>query len=451
MAKNRYSYLLPIISLTLDLLLINVIVVFVNDINYLNILFVSFSNLFWILSTQLTKYYKVNRQTSIYRVFSLIAQQSIIYGLGFFSYFAVFREGDVVDNQFKILISTLVAITLIKLFIFYALKWYRKEGMNYRKVVVIGFDDNAQKIIKIFNKKTDLGYRYQGYFSNKKSTKKDYLGSFQNSLDYLKTNSVDEVFCSVASLKKSEIKTINKIANQYEIAVKLIPEINEIYSKSNKAEYYDNTLILSVKKLPLEIKANRIVKRVFDIVFSILVLIFIMSWLTPILGILIKLKSKGSVFFKQEREGLKGHKFTCFKFRSMKLNNLSDKIHAQENDDRVTKIGAFMRRTSLDEMPQFYNVLFGDMSVVGPRPHMENLAVEYQKDIDNYMERHSVKPGITGLAQVSGYRGEVKKHSDIKNRVRLDIFYIENWSILLDIKIIVNTVFNVLKGEEKAY
>ena len=176
-----------------------------------------------------------------------------------------------------------------------------------------------------------------------------------------------------------------------------------------------------------------------------------MSWLTPLLWVLIKSESKGPLFFKQEREGLDGNKFTCYKFRSMKINKFSDKIHATRNDERVTKLGAFIRKSSIDELPQFFNVLLGDMSIVGPRPHMKSLSIEYQMEIDNYMERHAVKPGITGLAQVSGYRGEVKKKADIKNRIRLDIFYIENWSFFLDLKIIIKTVLNVFKGEEKAY
>ena len=179
--------------------------------------------------------------------------------------------------------------------------------------------------------------------------------------------------------------------------------------------------------------------------------VFILSWLTPILWILVKLESKGPLIFKQEREGLNGEHFVCYKFRSMKLNSLADKVHASKNDTRITKMGSFLRKTSMDELPQFYNVLFGDMSVVGPRPHLESLSLEYQREVEDYLKRHIVKPGITGLAQISGYRGEIKKKSDIKNRVRLDIFYIENWSFLLDLKIIIQTVLNVFKGEEKAY
>jgi len=177
----------------------------------------------------------------------------------------------------------------------------------------------------------------------------------------------------------------------------------------------------------------------------------LLSWLIPVLWIIVKIESKGPLLFKQKREGINGKEFICYKFRSMKINDFSDKVHAKKNDSRVTKVGAFLRKTSMDELPQFFNVLLGDMSVVGPRPHIESLSLEYQKDVDDYLKRHIVKPGITGLAQVSGYRGEVQKRSDIKNRVRLDIFYIENWSFLLDLKIIIKTVFNVFKEDEKAY
>jgi putative colanic acid biosynthesis UDP-glucose lipid carrier transferase len=210
-------------------------------------------------------------------------------------------------------------------------------------------------------------------------------------------------------------------------------------------------MVLNVNKLPFDFTENFYLKRFFDIFFSIFVCLFILSWLIPILWIIVKLESEGPLVFKQGREGLNGKEFTCYKFRSMRMNKQSNKIHAIKNDARVTKVGAFLRKTSMDELPQFLNVLLGDMSVVGPRPHLETLSLEYQKDVDNYLKRHIVKPGVTGLAQVGGYRGEIKKKSDIKNRVRLDIFYIENWSFFLDIKIIMQTVLNVFKGEEKAY
>ena len=194
-----------------------------------------------------------------------------------------------------------------------------------------------------------------------------------------------------------------------------------------------------------------IIKRAFDILFSSIVIVFVLSWLTPLIAILIKLESKGPVFFKQSRNGFNYKEFDCYKFRSMMPNEDAHLYQATRGDIRVTKVGKFIRKTSIDELPQFFNVLFGDMSVVGPRPHMVSHTDMYAKKIDKFMVRHFVKPGITGLAQVSGFRGEVESDIDIIGRVKYDIFYIENWSLLLDLKIIAQTFVNAVKGEDKAY
>jgi putative colanic acid biosynthesis UDP-glucose lipid carrier transferase len=192
-------------------------------------------------------------------------------------------------------------------------------------------------------------------------------------------------------------------------------------------------------------------KRVFDVLFSLMIIIGILSWLIPVLAIIIRLDSKGSLFFTQKRNGLYNKEFSCFKFRSMGINEFSDVDQASKHDERITKVGKFIRKTSIDELPQFFNVLFGNMSVVGPRPHMVKHTNMYAERIDRFMERHLIKPGITGLAQTKGFRGEIETDKDIINRVRYDIFYIEKWSFLLDLKIIFNTVFIALKGDKKAY
>ena len=195
---------------------------------------------------------------------------------------------------------------------------------------------------------------------------------------------------------------------------------------------------------------NKIIKRLFDILFSLFIVVFVFSWLIPIVAILIKLESKGPIFFKQGRPGLDQNEFFCIKFRSMRMNEKTEEM-TTKNDPRVTKIGAFLRRTSLDEMPQFLNVLFGDMSIVGPRPHLWIHNNEYQKKIKKYNVRLHVRPGITGLAQVKGYRGEIETDEEMVNRIKYDVFYIENWSLFLDVKIIMLTIINIFKGQEKAY
>jgi len=426
------------------------ILYFVSDQEFYNLIFITYILSFWALSSVLTDYYKVLRFTKFLRLLSLTFRHFFIFILGFFTFFGIYKEGFVVHNQFLILTSILLTTFSLKIIFYFSLKWYRNLGKNFRKVVVIGVDDSSKKIISLFNQNKTLGYKYLGYFTNKVNT--DKLGTIEDSFQFILDNTVDEIYCSLKELNTSTIAKIRSFSNSNNIILKLIPDSNKLYSKNQNIEFYDDTLVvLNVKKLPFEFSENYIVKRIFDIIFSIIVCLFILTWLVPILWILVKIESKGPLIFSQKREGLDGRKFVCYKFRSMKLNTLSDKVHAVENGIRVTRIGSFIRKTSIDELPQFLNVIKGDMSVVGPRPHLPSLSSEYQKDVDDYFKRHAVKPGITGLAQVSGYRGEIKKRSDIKNRVRLDIFYIENWSFLLDIKIILMTVFNVFKGEENAY
>ena len=392
------------------------------------------------------------RYTRFLSLIRLLGSQFLLFILGYFAYFGIFKEGVVVHNQFLILTSIIFSISSIKFLWLLFLKKYRAVGNNFRTTVVVGLDDSSKNIIKLFKSKSNLGYKYLGFFSRKDSENNECLGNLNGLFKYVTENSVDEIYCSLTSLKKNQIKEINKFAIEKNIVLKLIPNSSELYSKNQSIEYYDDALmVLNVNKLPFEFSENFYIKRIFDIFFSLFVCVFILSWLWPILWFFVKFESKGPLLFKQGREGIKGKEFTCYKFRSMTLNKDADKVHATKNDARVTKVGAFLRKTSMDELPQFINVLFGDMSVVGPRPHLESLSLEYQKDVDDYLKRHIVKPGITGLAQVSGYRGEIKKAADIKNRVRLDIFYIENWSFFLDIKIIIKTVLNLFKGEEKAY
>ena len=209
--------------------------------------------------------------------------------------------------------------------------------------------------------------------------------------------------------------------------------------------------LMTIRREPLQAEYNRVLKRVFDIFFSLAILLTIFPILYIVVGILIKLSSPGPILFTQKRTGLYGQDFMCYKFRTMKVNEDTDLLQAVKNDPRKTKIGDFLRRTNLDEFPQFINVLLGNMSVVGPRPHMLKHTNQYSVLIDKYMVRHLVKPGVTGWAQVTGYRGETKTLEQMEGRVKRDVWYIENWTFFLDIKIIVVTVLNMFKGEKNAY
>jgi len=394
----------------------------------------------------------VYRFTKVLRILTLLARQFLMFTLGYFAYFGIFREEEIIHNQFLILLFIFLSITFLKFLFFFLLKKYRALGNNFRTTIVLGYDDAAKKIIKIFQSKANMGYKFLGFFSDRDYKNSTYLGKINEVFDFVTVNKVDQLYCSLSELSKTQITEINKFTTENNITLKLIPDTNELYSKTQEVGFYEDTItVLNVKKLPFEFAENFYIKRVFDIFFSLFICVFFLSWLIPILWIFVKLESKGPLIFKQPREGLNGDKFLCYKFRSMKVNELSDQGQATKNDIRVTKIGAFLRKKSIDELPQFINVLFGQMSVVGPRPHMNIHSLKFDKEVANYMKRKSVKPGITGLAQISGYRGEIQKKSDIDNRVRLDIFYIENWSFLLDIKIVFQTVINIFKGDDKAY
>jgi Undecaprenyl-phosphate glucose phosphotransferase len=259
------------------------------------------------------------------------------------------------------------------------------------------------------------------------------------------------MFCTLPVSESATIEKLMLDADKNLIRFKYVPEYYDYSKRRTILQNFGNIPIISVRTEPLENMLNRSIKRLFDCVFSLFVIIFIFSWLFPILFILIKLESKGPVFFTQLRSGRDNHSFKCYKFRSMKINHDADNKQATRGDHRITKIGSFLRRTSLDELPQFFNVLIGNMSVVGPRPHMLKHTKQYSELIDRFMVRHFLKPGISGWAQVNGLRGETRTVDAMLKRVEADVWYLENWSFLLDLKIIFLTVRNSLKADENAF
>jgi len=263
---------------------------------------------------------------------------------------------------------------------------------------------------------------------------------------------INEIFCCISAFSKKDIQQLMSEADRYMIRVKFLPEFLNVIDRQVKIEALGNIPVLTVRPEPLLTDRNRILKRAFDICFSLVVIVFVLSWLIPIIWVAIRLESKGPLFFKQKRSGIDNRAFSCFKFRSMTANNkTSDTQQASKNDKRITRVGAFLRKTSLDELPQFFNVLMGNMSVVGPRPHMLAHTDQYREEVNAYMIRHYVQPGITGWAQVRGYRGETKELEAMQKRVEHDIVYVENWTFLMDLKIIFLTVWNVIRGEKNAY
>ncbi|MBK0368789.1 exopolysaccharide biosynthesis polyprenyl glycosylphosphotransferase [Flavobacterium agrisoli] len=242
-----------------------------------------------------------------------------------------------------------------------------------------------------------------------------------------------------------------ELGDKHCMRLKFVPDFSSISKKHFNSTHLNNFHVIKPRYEPLQNAYNRLAKRVFDLAFSSLVIVFILSWLYPLLAFIIKKQSKGPVLFKQLRTGKKNEPFWCYKFRSMYTDMGDETEQAKRGDSRITPIGKFIRRTSLDEMPQFFNVLMGKMSVVGPRPHMIKHTSDYNGHINNFMVRHFVKPGITGLAQVSGLRGETKRVVDMKRRVTTDIEYVQRWSLIKDLKICILTVVITLKGDKNAF
>lgn len=259
---------------------------------------------------------------------------------------------------------------------------------------------------------------------------------------------VKDLYVCIPTERMTELNALVREADRQLIRLKFIPDMGEVLSAPYTVSYLGGEFpMITLRPEPLEELGNRFKKRAFDLVFSSLVLIFIMSWLYPLMALLIKLESKGPVLFRQLRSGRNDKPFYCYKFRSMRVNDDSNSLQATKGDPRITRLGRFLRKSSLDEFPQFLNVFLGNMSVVGPRPHMLKHTEEYRALIDKFMVRHFSKPGITGWAQVNGLRGETKETEDMERRVDHDIYYIENWSLMWDIRIIFLTVINVLRGD----
>lgn len=333
-------------------------------------------------------------------------------------------------------------------------KYYRSKSYLDRKIAIVGSGKSANDLFNFFNtNNTSSIYRFLDNL-DPNIPEAEYEATLINHFEELKElclkEGINEIYCSVPLNSVSLIEAISTFSDDNFIHFRLVTNFSFLNDKRVNVNFFGQTPILTLRKEPLKILLNRIMKRAFDIVFSLGVILLVFPILFPIIALLIKLESDGPVIFKQPRSGRKNLKFICFKFRTMKVSTGEFK-QATKNDSRITKIGAFLRKTSLDEFPQFINVLLGDMSVVGPRPHPLKLTEEYSQLIDKYLFRHFITPGITGHAQVNGYRGETSEPRLMEKRVEYDTWYIENWSLFLDLKIVFLTVWNVFKGEDNAY
>ncbi|GAA4319373.1 undecaprenyl-phosphate glucose phosphotransferase [Compostibacter hankyongensis] len=464
----RYSIMFRVVNRIVDYALLNLSMVFAyltldkSDVfwlynrTYLPV--VLFVNLLWFLSSTICRQYsQVLRKDSIKIVQAVI--RSYVLFAGFIVLFIMLVPAllpHYITKTFLIYSLSYFGFSLgIWKFIFLVIRKIRYDILHdFRKVIIAGTGLAAKDLYEYFKRNPYRGYQIIGFFdydAGETIEKELYKGSIRECIPYVTRNEVDEIFCTLPSDKNEDIRQLMMAADRHLVRFKFIPDYNTYVKRAVHLESMGEIPVMSVRVEPLEGIINRIIKRTFDIVFSLWVIVFVLSWLFPILAILIKLESRGAVLFIQLRSGRNNHSFRCFKFRSMRQNVDADLKQATRDDPRITRLGAFMRKTSLDELPQFFNVLSGKMSVVGPRPHMLKHTEEYSRLIDQFMVRHFLKPGITGWAQINGLRGETKTSDDMLKRVEADVWYLENWSFLLDLKIICYTFLNVFKKDQNAF
>jgi Undecaprenyl-phosphate glucose phosphotransferase len=413
-------------------------------------------NIVWILVSSVLKIYELFRVVSFEKVTINLLKSAVLHLLLIAIILVSLKEAQYMSRQFIFLAYTYFGIMLVfsRLGFLAFLRRLRASGVNNRNAIVVGAGPVGLEVMEFLTKKADFGFNFLGFFDDDAQGtphEEMILGKLNDIGDYIRDNEVQEIFCALPLAHTNRIRKLMSLADNNLIRFRIVPDFRGFYNRKVSLDFYEDIPILLRRSEPLENLFASFLKRSFDVLFSTFVILFVLSWLTPLIALLIKLDSQGPVFFSQKRSGKVNEEFWCWKFRTMTVNNHRDDVQATKGDTRVTKLGAFLRRTSLDEFPQFFNVLIGNMSVVGPRPHMLKHTEEYSKLIDKFMARHFIKPGITGLAQVRGYRGETKETDQMYRRARTDVWYIENWSFLLDIKIIYLTILNGIRGDKMAY
>ncbi len=429
--------------------------------NYFNFSKYDFNNLFliyiftWWLIINSSKFDIKQRGIQIDKVLMQTLRIIALHGFIIFAVFVVFRFYHI--SRLMMLYAYFIQAVLLILWRILYLKLlnkYRIAGYNFRNIVILGTNKNAIDLYHTLTGNKSLGYNFISFFSgdgereNIGECRVLPLSDFERFADKTK---IDEVFTTLTYGYEERIREIIRYCDNNLIRFKLVPNFQRYIPRQVTMSSIGNIPLILLREEPLESVMSRLFKRIFDIAFSLIVTIIFLSWIIPIIAIIIRVESKGPVFFVQKRTGKNNMEFPMIKFRSMAVNKYSDKIQAKKNDMRITKVGKFIRKTSIDELPQFLNVLAGHMSIVGPRPHMLKHTYEYSEIINRYMVRHFVKPGITGWAQINGYRGETNTPDLMEKRVQYDVWYIENWSFVLDLVIIFRTIVSLIKGDDKAY
>ena len=448
-------YLSDIISLNLSILLI-----YIYNFHSLNILVnessnLIYNNILWIILSRIYKPYEIKRfQTSDKMLSKSFKLLLIFYIIKTANHILLkdFENMSVIP-YIEQLILFFTFSSIFRVGLIYILKLLRKKGINSKNVLIIGINNESLKLIDLFSKDQSFGYKIIGYIDDikHKDVDLDYFGEISQVKNIIRNNKIDEIYKTINE-NEGDSKEIINICESNFIRIKLIPNFQKhTLNRRVSTDFYKDQPIIHLRKEPLEYLINKLQKRVFDILFSIIVIFSVYPWLFPIVFLIQKLTSKGPVFFIQKRSGQDNIEFGCIKFRTMYTNKESELKGTLKDDPRITPFGKILRKTRIDELPQFINVFKGEMSVVGPRPHMLKHTEEYSKLVDEFLVRQFVKPGITGWAQTTGYIDENKKLQEMKDKVKKDVWYIENWSFILDLKIIALTILNIIRKDKNAY
>jgi putative colanic acid biosysnthesis UDP-glucose lipid carrier transferase len=352
-------------------------------------------------------------------------------------------------------LGSMGALLLFNRFCYLLLYQYAKNHKYLqKKVLILGYNKVAKKLANYLEEESAYT-EIVGFCENQENVTElshyPVVGPISDTMKVSVQKNVSEIYSTIAPEHNLGIYHLMKEADKACIHFKIVPDFNYFIHRTVHLDYLKDMPMLTVRQEPLQDIPNRARKRIFDIIVSLLVIVFILSWLVPLLALLIFIESPGPIFFRQARTGRNRKQFQCFKFRSMKINRESHLKQATRNDKRITSIGKIIRKTNLDEFPQFINVLKGEMSIVGPRPHMLKHTEDYSSIVDDYMVRQFLKPGVTGWAQVNGYRGEITNIEQIRKRVEHDIWYLENWGLWLDMKICFLTFWTMVKGDKNAF
>lgn len=397
------------------------------------------------------------RETQPFQIALLVMRNVVIYAVAYacLAALGIFHVLPLMQSVvwfFGILVCSTVYRMVLRQFC----RAWRALDFQCSHVVFVGCSDNVRKLHRNMTLGAAMSYRVEGYFDFAPDDDWDaeckYLGKPEEVVEWLKAHpNVHELYCCLPSKDKDVILPIIHYCSNNLVHFYSVPNVTNYLQRRMYFHVWDNIPYLSLFREPLTRLENRFVKRLFDIVFSLLVLCTVFPIVLIVVAVITKLTMPGPVFFRQKRNGLNDREFYCLKFRSMRVNADADRLQATKDDPRTTKWGNIMRKTNIDELPQFINVLLGDMSVVGPRPHMLLHTEEYSKLIDMYMVRHFVKPGITGWSQVTGFRGETKELAQMEGRIKGDIWYIEHWSLWLDIYIVFKTIISIFHGDKHAF